>query len=112
MRRQGKSFVAEFFERQVVVVQGRGSFTDDEWDELIEFYKEMAARHCTRVIVWTDGGAPNRRQRLRLQNALRYAGMIFAVMTPSTVARAIGTAIGWFLPTVGVFGPQGRRASN
>jgi hypothetical protein len=43
---------------------------------------------------------------LRLQNALRNAGMVFAVMTPSTVARAIGTAIGWFLPTVCMFGPE------
>jgi hypothetical protein len=105
MRSEGKTFVAEVVEGIGVMVQGKAPLPDDEWDRILEFYRHLMSLNSLRCIVYTDGSAPTASQRGKLQSMLGKAKITFAVLTPSAWARAVGAAISWFVPNVGMFKP-------
>ena len=87
----------------VVVAQATESPGDEEWRRNIALQTSIPAERV-RVLVWTDGGAPNAKQRAALAAALKGTQPLSAVVTPpSSIARAVGTAIRWFNPQLGVF---------
>jgi len=103
---RGRMFVADIVEGYGVIVQGSNAPTDVEWDEVLAFYQTMLAADRLRVLVYTEGAAPNASQRGKLQDQLGKKKMIFAVITPSAWARAVGTAVSWFVPNVAMFHPN------
>jgi hypothetical protein len=71
--------------------------SDAEWDTLIAYEVGHPQRG---LLISTDGGAPNSRQRARVAEARR--GMIdakrpVALLTDSAVTRSIMTAFAWIL---------------
>jgi hypothetical protein len=105
MRSEGKSFVAEVVGGVGLMVQGKDPIPDDEWDRILEFYRQLVSMSSTRCLVYTDGSAPTATQRGKLQTMLGKTKITFAVLTPSAWARAVGAAISWFVPSVGMFKP-------
>jgi hypothetical protein len=64
-------------------------------------------RRCrARALVWTDGGAPNAKQRAMLSAALKSGQPLTAVLTPSKVVQTVSVAISWFNPRLRVFSPN------
>lgn len=80
--------------------------TDIEWHELLATLRRVKEARRARVFIYTDGGAPNARQRALLNQALDGARPPIAVVTASAVARAASTAISWFTPTIRIFAPH------
>src|SRR2546430_6777218 len=90
----------------VVFVHSHESPDDGEWSRLLEVFRQLPDLRRIRVLVFTYGGAPNARQRALLNDVLKDARPPVAVITPSALARAAGTAIGWFNPRIPTFAPQ------
>jgi len=77
--------------------------TDPEWDQLLNVFREFPDLRRCRVLVLTDGGAPNARQRLLINAILKDPSPPVAVVSSSMVARAVVTAMGWFNPRMRAF---------
>src|SRR5690242_948591 len=105
MHSEGKSFVAELVSGIGVMVQGKEALPDDDWDRILEFYRQLVSVNVTRCVVYTDGSAPSAAQRGKLQAMLGKVKITFAVLTPSAWARAVGAAISWLVPNVAMFKP-------
>jgi hypothetical protein len=79
---------------------------DEEWTEMLALFRKAFDIRRLKVLVYTAGGAPNARQRAQLNQVLEHIRPPVAVVTTSMVARAAGTAIAWFTPTLRVFSPD------
>ena len=78
--------------------------SDAEWEALLGLFRLAAEEGVElRTLVYTEGGAPNARQRALLNDVLAGLKPRVAVLTPSAAARAIGVAISWFNPDLRVF---------
>lgn len=77
--------------------------SDEEWARLIEAFREVPDLRRCRVLVLTDGGAPDARQRLSINRVLKDFNPPVAIVSSSMVARAVVTAMGWFNPRVRAF---------
>jgi len=73
---------------------------DDEWGQLLEVQLGALSDGAIRVLVATDGGAPNASQRALLTSRAAGLKMIVAVLTPSVIARAAAVAIRLFQPDI------------
>jgi hypothetical protein len=89
-----------------VFVHSHESPDDDEWNRLLDVFRQLPDLKRIRVLVFTYGGAPNARQRALLNEVLQNARPPVAVITPSAFARAAGTAISWFIPSIRTFAPE------
>lgn len=94
----------------IVYVHTADAPSDVEWDQAMRFFEAPDLRHL-RVLVYTDGAAPNVSQRARLNGLLGSNKLPMAVLTPSVLARAAGTAISWFNPNLRVYGPDDYEAA-
>jgi hypothetical protein len=70
-----------------------------------------AERRCKEVkgvLVYTDGGGPDSRQREELRRAFAGKSPITAIVTASASARGIVTGLNWFFrePRIKAFSPQ------
>lgn len=99
-----KSFAARRVHNVILYVHTAAPPTEDDWDGVLGYYQEALDVKDLRTLVYTDGAAPNASQRARLNAVLGARRVRIAVLTPSALARAAGTAIGWFRPEVRVFG--------
>ncbi len=86
----------------LVFVHGTVAPTDSEWDRALALLQNIG-REQVRLLVWTEGAAPNAGQRSRLAKATEGSKPPTAVLTESMLARAAGTAIAWFNPAFRVF---------
>jgi hypothetical protein len=77
-----------------------------EWERVLSFYDEPEVARDPRTLVYTQGAAPNAAQRARLNEKLGKRRVRIAVLTPSALARAAGTAVHWFRPEVRIFRPS------
>ena len=80
--------------------------SDEEWDSVLDLYRKAPDISRVRTFVYTEGAAPNAAQRARLNAVLRDTKPRMAVVTPSQLARVVGTAIRWFNPSFHVFAPS------
>ena len=89
----------------LVFVHGAEPPADSEWEELLSLFRMATEEGQTslRVLVYSEGGAPNARQRAQLNEVLAGIKPRVAVLTPSATARAVGVAISWFNPDLRVF---------
>jgi hypothetical protein len=89
--------------RLIVCVHSADAPSDAEWDVILGMFGAAADLRMVRVLVFTLGGAPNARQRSKLNSLVGSERPRIAVLTPSAIARAAGTAISWFIPTLKMF---------
>jgi hypothetical protein len=87
----------------IVCVHTADAPADDEWNQILGLFRAVPDLQKGRVLVSTLGGAPDARQRARLNAVVGDAKPRIAVLTPSALARAAGTAISWFIPTLRMF---------
>jgi hypothetical protein len=90
----------------MVFVHSEQPPSNAEWSSLMDAFRNATNLRRIRVLVFTYGGAPNARQRAELNDVLRDVRPPVAVVTPSTLARAVCTAIGWFQPRLRAFAPE------
>jgi hypothetical protein len=75
----------------------QASPTDADWDVWIAREKRMEHRG---LLIWTDGGSPNARQRARVAAETDAGAQLrppVALLTDSMAIRAIMTAFAWLL---------------
>ena len=87
----------------LVFVHASEAPSDAEWEELLSLFRAASEEGRLRVLVYTEGGAPNARQRALLNEILAGLKPRVAVLTTSAAARAVGVAISWFNPDLRVF---------
>lgn len=90
-------------ERVLIAVHSARDPSDDDWNGWLERVQHAPSK--PKVFVYTAGGAPSGKQRKALFVAAGERGFRAAVVSPSRVALAIGTAIGWFYRDLKTFSP-------
>ncbi len=90
-----------------VLVHGKGNPTDQDWDLYLADLRQHAARaDCIRTLVFTEGGGPDGFQRNRLNQILGGRPTRAAVLSNSTLARAIVGILAVFNPRISAFSPD------
>jgi hypothetical protein len=79
--------------------------SDLEWQGFLDALERHGVEGA-RLLVWTDGAAPNLAQREAFDKLLAGRTVTVAVLASSTFVRGVATAISWFNPTVKVFPPD------
>jgi hypothetical protein len=100
---EDKVFVWRQHGRFNVAVHSDAPPPDDEWDKVLELYRNQRS---LRVLVYTQNGAPTAAQRVRLNAVLKGREFVVAVLTSSPLARAAGAALRWFRPEIRIFNPS------
>lgn len=85
-----------------------------EWDALVQQLQTLAkdtqtASQRVRMLVVTDGGAPDARQRSQLGQLFRGRPIVTAVVVPGMsqpLKRGLMTALTWFNPSMAFFVPS------
>jgi hypothetical protein len=99
-----RNLLCRYTERFAVVVHAENPPSDAEWNALLDEY--LTKPGVAHVLVYSAGGAPNAKQRVRLTSVLSLRGGSVAVLTPSKLARAAGMALNLFRPEIRVFAPS------
>ncbi|MEO8184430.1 MAG: hypothetical protein ABI895_36945 [Deltaproteobacteria bacterium] len=102
---RSKSLCARKLGNVVVFVHGSRAPTDSEWESVLDYYRQAPDASRLRALVYTEGGAPDAKQRARLVE-LGHAQARIAVLTTSALARAAGIAVSWFIPHLRLFKPS------
>jgi hypothetical protein len=100
---RSKSFAARKVGDVIICAHTSQAPTDAEWDEVIDYWSHPADLSRLCALVYTEGGAPDPRQRARLRSRLGDVKVRIAVLTASALARAAGVAVSWFNPAVRIF---------
>lgn len=80
----------------MVVVHTEAAPEPNEWVTYVATLAAvLGANPCTPVLVITEGGGPDARQRAQLKDAVGAASGRVAICTHSGIARRMITAIGW-----------------
>ncbi|MDI3285016.1 hypothetical protein [Polyangium sp. 15x6] len=81
----------------IVLVHVEQSPTDPEWNAYVDAWvAHHAANNRSRLLVWTEGGAPTAAQRHRLDERIRKFGpdtARAAIVSESTFARVVANAL-------------------
>jgi hypothetical protein len=100
-------------DRFIIVVHGETAPTDEVWKEYLDYtFNHATSRDIVRHLVMTRGASPTSSQRKALQE--RAAVLLdenpisvrAAIVTPSTFARGIVTAISWIIDAPRAFAPD------
>jgi hypothetical protein len=102
----GKTCAARVVGRYAVVVHGADPPSEEEWAQLVDIQTSAPNEGAVRVLVWTDGGAPNAAQRSVLTARASGTRMISAILTPSVLARAAAIAIRLLQPDMRILAPH------
>lgn len=102
---RSKSLCARKLGNVVVFVHGSVAPSDPEWESVLDYYRQVPDSSRLRALVYTDGGAPDAKQRARLVE-LSHTKARIAVLTASAFARAAGIAVSWFNPHLRLFKPS------
>ncbi len=95
-----KNSVFEKWQDRIVWMAGKKEPTEEEWTAYCNLLPEVAAQNKQKskplnVLVVTDGGGPNFKQRTEFMKATKGIQFISPVVTSSRVARAIITVFTW-----------------
>ena len=100
-------------DRFIIVVHGETAPTDEVWKEYLDYtFNHATSRDIVRHLVITRGASPTSSQRKLHQE--RAAVLLdenpisvrAAIITPSTYARGIVTAISWIIDAPRAFAPK------
>lgn len=93
------------FEGRVCVLVHTSAPPDrSEWHDYVRDLKRIGANQNQRVIVRSYGGGPDGAQRKLLTDVKGQREVPASILTNSVLARAVATAISWFIPQLKVFG--------
>ncbi|HEY5959633.1 MAG TPA: hypothetical protein VIV60_23925 [Polyangiaceae bacterium] len=92
--------------RLVVTVHSEQAPTEDEWSRYMGQADAYQPLEDQRILVVSDGGAPNGTQRQQLIDLLHGARVATAILTTSWLMRGSGAAVSWFNRSLRVFGPS------
>lgn len=89
----------------VIALHTSSAPTDEEWTE---YTRAVKAMDITKVkpLAFSDGGGPDSKQRKQLNDVLASRPGRAALVTSSTLARSVVTALSWFNPLVKAFAPD------
>jgi hypothetical protein len=97
----------------LVVVHGDVPPTDEVWEEYLKFtFENKTSKDIVRHLVITQGASPTAAQRRLLQERAAVlldenpVSVRAAIVTPSTFARGIVTAISWIIDAPRAFAPE------
>jgi hypothetical protein len=90
----------------IVVAHNTDTPSEEEWDRFLEFFRRAHDIDQVRVLVFTDGAAPNTMQRASFTKTLAGKQPRIAVLSGSRVVRGVATAISWFNANIDVFAPD------
>lgn len=94
---EGKRLVTRSVGDVLILVQNNDSPTDLEWQECLRMLKEIREQHRrVRVLVVTEGGGPDGRQRKKLEQALSGGPVPVAVVSDSLKMRFISAGVALF----------------
>lgn len=93
----------------VVFVHGKESPSDTDFEKTFAVFESVLATHQNMgILVFTDGGAPTRKQRAELTR--RFATQLrttrVAIVSDAVAMRFVTAALSLFTPTVGTFDSQ------
>lgn len=92
--------------RFVVTVHAAESPSDEEWARYVSGADTYQPLTDQRILVVSDGGAPNGTQRQQLIDILDNARVPTAILTTSWLMRGAGAAVRWFNSYLKIFGPN------
>lgn len=92
--------------RFVVTVHSERPPTEQEWSLYMGQADAYLPLEDQRILVVSDGGAPNGTQRQQLIELLNNARVPTSILTTSWLMRGSGAAVSWFNPSLKVFGPR------
>lgn len=101
-----RSFASRTVGNYMVFVHGTLAPSPSEWSSVIDSLRAHSSLSALKILVFTEGGAPNAAQRADLTAVLANKKLPIAVLTTSVIARAAGTALTWLNPGFRVFGPS------
>jgi siroheme synthase (precorrin-2 oxidase/ferrochelatase) len=99
--KQKRNLVVRLVGRTLVSVQNANDPSDEEWNDFLKFV--AADPSGLRLLVITDGGAPNSAQRARLQATLKGALPLVAAVSDNMRIRFVAATIALFHSTHGCF---------
>jgi hypothetical protein len=85
--------------------------TNAEWEEFLELLRHGRDIAELRVLVFTDGAAPDTMQRAAFTKLCDKKQPRIAVLSGSRMVRGVATAISWFNPNIDVFPPDNVNAA-
>jgi hypothetical protein len=92
-----RNMVTRSIGAMLILRQGKEDPSDAEWDECMRQLTTLLALRShgrdVKVLVITDGGAPNVSQRERLQKALEKSPIPVAVVSDNVKARITSSAV-------------------
>ena len=103
---QTTSMSARIVGGYAVFVHSNRAPTDEEWEQALELHRRGGGSVVLPTLVYTEGGAPNASQRVRLNALVTASKPRVAVVTPSVLARAAGAALALINSNTRVFGPE------
>ena len=84
----------EFDNGLLLTVHGEGAPTDSEWNAYADCaIRNAASTRC--IIILSEGGGPNAKQRQRIARADAVKTLPTLVMSTSSLVRGMVTALGW-----------------
>jgi len=89
----------------IVALHNTSPPTEEEWAQYCQAVKSIDLANL-RAIAFSDGGGPDSKQRKALNDVLGGRPSHGALVTSSTVARSVVTALSWFNPLVKAFAPD------
>lgn len=92
--------------RLVVTVHSEQPPTEEEWSRYMGQADTYHPLEDQRILVVSEGGAPNATQRQQLIDLLDNARVPTAILTTSWIMRGSGAAVSWFNRSLRVFGPN------
>lgn len=93
----------------VFVVQNDKNPSEDEWDAYVANVTAHLDTPNGAGLAFTDGGAPNSKQRDLMRETLGVRSPRSAVISDSVLVRGVVTALSWFNPNTIAFSPQRAR---
>jgi hypothetical protein len=102
-----KSMVVREVGPLVLVVHPARAPLDADWDRFVHFCQVRLAEGPMRMLVLTEGGAPDAMQRAACRVLFERGPVPIAVVTDVRVVRGVVTAIGWFNPGIRAFAFNG-----
>lgn len=104
MGTQAKTLLWRVERRTFVCVHAKDMPTDEEWMPVVDAIEQLVRQGgTTRVLVHTEGGAPDAGRRAQLSQVLGGIKPRVSVLASSVVARTAGTALSWFIPNFKTF---------
>ncbi|WP_156339003.1 hypothetical protein [Chondromyces crocatus] len=101
-----KTMVSTLVGNTLVLLHSEAPPSDDEWAKYIDLMRSIKDITKARSIAFTDGGAPNSRQRKDVNDILRGRPGLAVVVSHNTLVRGVVTALNWFNPLVKSFPPD------